>query len=48
MERLQPDALLVEVPADVKPLLSWVGHPELVPPVSLLGYVVAKPASATS
>jgi hypothetical protein len=46
LERLQPDVLLVEVPADVQPLLSWIGHPELVPPVSLLGYVVAKPASA--
>jgi len=46
LDRLRPDALLVEVPADVQPLLSWIGHPELVPPVSLLGYVVARPASA--
>lgn len=46
LDTLQPDAVLVEVPADVQPLLSWIGHPELVPPVSLLGYVVAKPASA--
>ncbi|MEM1332167.1 MAG: DUF5682 family protein, partial [Actinomycetota bacterium] len=46
LDELRPDAVLVEAPADVEPALSWIGHPELVPPVALLGYVVAEPARA--
>jgi len=46
LDELQPDALLVEVPADVQGALRWVGDDHLEPPVSLLGYVVAEPARA--
>lgn len=44
-EQLGPDIVLVELPADVERLLPWVGE-GLVPPVSLLGWVVAEPARA--
>ena len=43
---IQPSIVLVEAPADVQSTLSWIGHPELLPPVALLGYVVAQPARA--
>ena len=46
LERVQPDAVLVELPADVEPVLRWIGDSGLVPPVALLGYVVAEPARA--
>jgi hypothetical protein len=46
LDELQPDIVLVEVPSDVEPALQWIGHPDLVPPVSALGYVVASPARA--
>ena len=43
---IQPSIVLVEAPADVQSTLSWIGHPELLAPVALLGYVVAQPARA--
>jgi len=46
LDEIAPTAVLVEAPADVQPALRWIGHPGLVPPVSLLGYVVADPARA--
>jgi len=46
LDALQPTAVLVELPADCTPLVSWVGHQELVPPVALLGHVADRPASA--
>lgn len=46
LDELQPDVLLVEAPADVEQALGWIGDPDLVPPVSLLGWVVAEPARA--
>ena len=46
LESVQPDAVLVELPADVEPVLRWIGDTGLVPPVALLGYVVAEPARA--
>jgi hypothetical protein len=46
LDELGPDLLLVELPADVEPLLRWVGDPGLVPPVAMLGWVVAEPARA--
>ncbi|MFN3255038.1 MAG: DUF5682 family protein [Ilumatobacter sp.] len=46
LDHLQPDAVLVEVPADVESTLSWIGRPGLVAPVALLGYAVAEPAHA--
>jgi Family of unknown function (DUF5682) len=38
--------VLVEVPADAGDALRWIGHRGLVPPVALLGYVVAEPERA--
>jgi len=46
LDELRPTAVLVELPADVAPLLDWVGRPGLRPPVSLLGWVIAEPARA--
>jgi hypothetical protein len=43
---LHPDVVLVELPSDVEPALRWVGHPDLVPPVALLGYVPDQPQRA--
>ena len=46
LDDIEPTVVLVEAPADVQPALQWIGDPGLVPPVSLLGYVVAQPARA--
>ncbi len=46
LDELQPDALLVEAPADVESALRWVGEPGLTPPVALLGYVANEPGRA--
>lgn len=35
LDRLAPDVILVELPADVQPWLPWVGHAEVVPPIAL-------------
>lgn len=40
LDQLQPNHVLVELPADATEVLSWVGHPGLTPPVALLGYVI--------
>ena len=45
LDALQPAAVLVELPADCEPALRWIGDADLVPPVALLGYVVAEPAA---
>ena len=42
LDELQPDAVLVEFPADAQLLLPWVAR-GLVPPVALLGHVVDQP-----
>lgn len=46
LDDLQPTAVLVELPADCESALEWVGHPQLVPPVALLGYVIDQPQRA--
>ena len=46
LDKLEPDAVLVELPADCESALSWVGHVDLRPPVALLGYVVDQPQHA--
>ena len=46
LEEVQPDVVLIELPADVEPALRWVGDPGLVPPDALLGYVAAHPGRA--
>lgn len=46
LDAIRPDAVLVELPADVQSALGWIGDPGLVPPVALLGYVAAQPDRA--
>jgi hypothetical protein len=46
LDDLRPDLVLVEAPADATTVLRWIGHPGLVPPVALLGHVVARPERA--
>ena len=46
LDALQPQVVLVELPADCEAALAWVGHEQLVPPVALLGYVVDQPHRA--
>ncbi len=43
---IEPDLLLIELPADVQPLLRWVRRDDLVPPVALLGYLPREPSTA--
>jgi Family of unknown function (DUF5682) len=42
----QPDAVLIEGPADADPLLSWVLADQMTPPVALLGYAADRPQAA--
>lgn len=46
LDEMQPDAVLIELPADSQRALTWIGHANLVPPVALLGYVAAEPTQA--
>ena len=46
LERLRPDAVLVEGPADADPLLAWVADAGMQPPVALLAYRPDAPARA--
>lgn len=46
LDSLQPDVVLVELPADCEHALAWVGHRQLVPPVAILGYAVDRPQRA--
>jgi hypothetical protein len=46
LDAVEPDVVLVELPADVEAALPWVGDPDLVPPVALLTYVTTEPARA--
>lgn len=38
LEKVQPDIVLVEGPPEADPLLQWVNHAELKPPVAILVY----------
>lgn len=42
-----PDVLLLEAPADADPVLALAAHPEMQPPVALLGYVTDRPEHAS-
>src|SRR5881392_2320445 len=42
----EPDAVLVELPADCQPALDWTNDPALRPPVALLGWVLDEPRRA--
>jgi len=46
LEEYQPDAVLIEGPADADPLLRWVLADGMTPPVALLGYAPDRPQSA--
>ena len=41
LDDIQPDAVLIELPADCESMLRWVADAELRPPVALLGYLPA-------
>ena len=47
LERLQPDALLVEGPSDATGLIDLIAHPGMKPPVALLVYAPDEPRVAT-
>ncbi len=46
LERVQPDAVLIEGPPDANDLIALAAHPQLVPPVALLIYVPNEPRQA--
>ncbi|KGM03432.1 hypothetical protein Q760_03110 [Cellulomonas cellasea DSM 20118] len=46
LERLRPDVVLVEGPADADALAPLAGDPDLVPPVAMLAYANDDPATA--
>ncbi|MEM8620885.1 MAG: DUF5682 family protein [Actinomycetota bacterium] len=46
LDELCPDVVLIELPADTAAALRWAGHPELEPPVALLGYLADEPSRA--
>ncbi|WP_442906565.1 DUF5682 family protein [Kineococcus sp. NBC_00420] len=46
LERLQPDVVLIEGPADADPVAILVADPGLVPPVALLAHVADTPGIA--
>ncbi len=46
LDRLRPDVVLIEGPADASPLTSFVSSADLVPPVALLAYVAGTPSIA--
>jgi len=46
LDQLRPDVVLIELPADSVDHLGWLVHPDLRPPVALLGYLPADVARA--
>jgi Family of unknown function (DUF5682) len=46
LEEYQPDAVLIEGPADADPLLRWVLAEGMTPPIALLGYAPDRPQIA--
>jgi len=47
LERLQPDALLVEGPSDANSLIDLIEDPAMRPPVALLVYAPDEPRVAS-
>ena len=47
LERLRPDAVLIEGPADASDLIPLAGDPAMRPPVALLVYAPDEPRMAT-
>jgi hypothetical protein len=48
LRELNPDAILVEGPADANEIIPWLGHEDMEPPIALLVYRPDKPDAATS
>lgn len=46
LKELQPDMILVEGPPEAEPLLQWVIHHQMQPPVALLVYKPEEPKTA--
>jgi Family of unknown function (DUF5682) len=46
LEEYEPDAVLIEGPADADPLLRWVLAEGMTPPIALLGYAPDRPQTA--
>jgi Family of unknown function (DUF5682) len=46
LAELKPDAVLVEGPPEAEPLLALAAHPDMHPPVALLGYATDEPRRA--
>ena len=46
LDRIQPDIVLIEGPADANPLTTDVAHPDLDPPVAIMAYAVDDPATS--
>src|SRR5260221_11064995 len=46
LAELEPDAVLVEGPPEAEPLLPLASHPDMHPPVALLGYATDEPGPA--
>src|SRR5260370_595764 len=46
LAELEPDAVLVEGPPEAEPLLPLASHPDMHPPVALLGYAPDEPGRA--
>ena len=47
LETIKPDIVLVEGPPEADPLLQWVNHAELKPPVAILVYQPDDPQRAS-
>jgi Family of unknown function (DUF5682) len=47
LERLRPDAILIEGPPDANDLIDFARSPEMVPPVALLVYATDEPSEAS-
>ncbi|HWD40922.1 MAG TPA: DUF5682 family protein, partial [Fimbriimonas sp.] len=47
LEAFQPDAILIEMPAEAESALTIANHPEIKPPVALLIYSVENPKEAS-
>jgi hypothetical protein len=46
LAELKPDAVLIEGPPEAEPLLPLAAHPDMHPPVALLGYATDAPGRA--
>lgn len=46
LNNYRPDIVLIEGPSDATPMLHWLGHAEMEPPVALLGYRPDQPGKS--